>query len=382
MTDPAEVAAALTGARAESAAARAANNNSGPAAQLEPGWLEGDPMDPLGADVEPLPPLPGFPYAHAGCGVLISGPTGKGRSSLVQAGAYDAALAGLRVAYLGSEVTLPEFNARAADLAGRRGDQIDDVREALGHVRYLNLAQVIVKANSNSQPWVTGIVEAFDVVIVDPLARGASALDLDFDKSNREFVAFYDRLVQPIVDKGKTIVLVDNIGHATDARTRAKGASAKGDCADLTLTCKLQTSGRLGLVIQVRKVRSVRAAVHDGDRWLFIETSRTIERLERVEQDGGDFRPTALMERVSRYLEAIPVTQLGPPGTEIRADVKGRDGYIDKALAVLITEGYVEVYEDGQARRHRSIRPYREAPIHHGQERAAEVERQGAHKDG
>ena len=87
-------------------------------------WLGGEPMDPTLADGEPLPPLAGFPFLHAGAGAVISGPTGGGRSSLLQAGAYDAACAGLRIAYLGSEVTPPEFNARAADLAERRGHEL------------------------------------------------------------------------------------------------------------------------------------------------------------------------------------------------------------------------------------------------------------------
>ncbi|MDP9417217.1 MAG: hypothetical protein M3P48_05150 [Actinomycetota bacterium] len=101
------------------------------------GWLDGAPMDPAAVAVEPVPALPGFPFLHRGVGALISGPTGGGRSSLMEAGAYDAGRAGLRVAYLGSEVTEAEFHARAADLASRRGDRItDELRRDLERVRY------------------------------------------------------------------------------------------------------------------------------------------------------------------------------------------------------------------------------------------------------
>ena len=41
---------------------------------------------------------------------------------------------------------------------------------------------------------------------IDPLSAVASTLDLDFDKSNAEFVAFYDKLVQPLVDRGLSIL--------------------------------------------------------------------------------------------------------------------------------------------------------------------------------
>src|SRR4051794_14714536 len=57
-------------------------------------WLDGVPMDPAAGHRDPLPALPGFPFLHDGAGALIVGPTGKGRSSLVQACAYDAALQG------------------------------------------------------------------------------------------------------------------------------------------------------------------------------------------------------------------------------------------------------------------------------------------------
>jgi hypothetical protein len=34
-------------------------------------------------------------------------------------------------------------------------------------------------------------------VVIDPVSAVASAPDLDFDKSNDDWVRFYDRLVQP-----------------------------------------------------------------------------------------------------------------------------------------------------------------------------------------
>src|SRR3954463_9902070 len=112
-----------------------------------PSWLEGQPMDPLATPAEPVPCLPGVPFAYAGAAALVVGPTGGGRSSLVQAALYDAARAGLRCAYLGSEITAEEFNARAAGIATARGDGLDDeLRQELGAVRYLDLFETIAKA--------------------------------------------------------------------------------------------------------------------------------------------------------------------------------------------------------------------------------------------
>ena len=116
-------------------------------------WLAGSPMDPLAVSAEPLPAIAGVPFAHAGSSALIVGATGQGRSSLLQVALYDAGKAGISCAYLGSEVTGEEFNARAATIAERRGDTIDDeLRVALARVRYLDLASVIVKGWALEDP--------------------------------------------------------------------------------------------------------------------------------------------------------------------------------------------------------------------------------------
>jgi len=106
-------------------------------------------MDPAAVPADPLPPLAGFPFLHAGTGAVIVGPTGRGRSSLVQAGLYDAARLGLHCVYLGAEVDREEFDARASRLAEVRGDDIgEELSEELARVRYLELSSVLVRANS------------------------------------------------------------------------------------------------------------------------------------------------------------------------------------------------------------------------------------------
>ncbi|MGI8731411.1 MAG: hypothetical protein ACR2LK_15760 [Solirubrobacteraceae bacterium] len=322
-------------------------------------WLDGAPMDPLAESPEPLPSVPGFPYAHRGAGVVIVGPTGGGRSSLVQAGAYDAARAGLRVAYLGSEVTEGEFNARAADLVARRGDVLDDaLRAELARVRWLNLASVIAHAWQQPGEWTRQAAERFDVVLIDPLSSVASTLGLDFDTSNAEFVLYYDRLVQPLAAAGVLVVQLENLGHAIEAKSRAKGASAKSDRADLTFACKLQTRPEAVLIITAQKVRSVRAPIQRGDSWTFDRETQRIVEHGRHAPDEGDapiFRPTVLMERVSRAVEAEP----GLSVRALRAAVSGKREARDLALDLLVAEGYVERRQDGQAFRHYTMRAFR-----------------------
>lgn len=312
------------------------------------GWLDGAPMDPRAVAAEPLPTIPGFPFLHPGNAAVISGPTGAGRSSLVQACAYDAARHGLRVAYLGSEVTEPEFNARAADLAERRGDVVDDVLRAdLANVRYLNLAGTIAQAWRAPEEWQASVQDRFEVVLVDPLSTAASALDLNFYDSNADFVRFYDRLVQPLVDVGVAVVMLDNIGHDPSTHNRAKGASAKGDRADLTFSCRLQPQP-LGLVLVAHKVRSVRTAFSSGARWIFDRDTQSVEYLGAEATASITLRPTEVIDRITRVVEEEP----GLGVKALRKVLGGNAGEVSRALAIMVDEGLVEVRQVGQRKQH------------------------------
>lgn len=319
-------------------------------------WLVGAAMDPSATTPEPLPALPGFPFLYARSGAVIVGPTGGGRSALIEAGLYDAAGAGLRCVYLGSEVGQEEFNARAAYLAGCRGDNVDDaLRAELARVRYLDCASAVTRAWQDPDAWLRGIVERYKIVAIDPLSTVASALDLDFDKSNAEFIQFYDRIVQPLTARGVAVLIVDNVGHAEDAKRRAKGVSAKSDRADLTFSCS-PSINPIGLIVKAQKVRSIRAGHQRGDEWLFLKDSQRIERRAREEGDSAAFRPTHIMRKVSEAVERDE----GLTGNTIRTTIGGRAKNVDLALALLISEHYIEVRKDGQAHRHYSIRSYRE----------------------
>jgi hypothetical protein len=209
----------------------------------------------------------------------------------------------------------------------------------------------MVAAWRDPAAWVEGIVRRYAVIAIDPLSAVASALDLDFDKSNAEFVRFYDRLIQPLVDAGATVALLENIGHATDARKRAKGVSAKRDRADITLSCSVRAAPA-GLVVTARKVRTVRAAFQPGDRWIF---DRETQRIIRDSNAAGDpWRPTHLMEKISRLLAD------GARGrNQIRSGVGAKTSHVDAALSALEHDGYITVEHAGQRKVHHLVKPYR-----------------------
>jgi hypothetical protein len=314
-------------------------------------------MDPLAVSAERLPAVPGIPFAHRGAGVLIAGPTGGGRSSLAQACLYDAARGELRCAYLGSEVGQEEFNARAAELARRRGDKVDaELRQQLARVRYLDLPAVIVEASRDPAAWIEGISDAYEVLVVDPLSAVAAALNLDFDNSNAEYVSAHERLFQPLITRGLVVLSLDNVGHAIEAKGRAKGVSAKQDRADITCSCS-NVANPPGLVVRVGKVRSVRAPFARNDEWIFLRDSQRIQsRTGEHHPDTDDFRPTTIMQHVSQLIETTP----GCTRNAIRDAINSKATHVDLALKLLIDEGYITREPDGQAHRHHPLKPYRQ----------------------
>lgn len=69
------------------------------------------------------------------------------------------------------------------------------------------------------------------------------------------------------------------------------------------------------------------------------------------------FRPTHLMERVSRYVELSDA----PTKYRILEDVEGKRNALAQAVDVLAQEGYLAPEKAGRGTGYRSLRPYREA---------------------
>jgi DNA-binding transcriptional ArsR family regulator len=84
---------------------------------------------------------------------------------------------------------------------------------------------------------------------------------------------------------------------------------------------------------------------------------------EQAAADG--FRPTVLMEKVSRYIEAFP----GRNQRAIReAGLGKRTETVIQALRILVDEGFVEEAREGTSNIYRSLDPYRRAEDQTGHE--------------
>ena len=218
----------------------------------------------------------------------------------------------------------------------------------------MDLSSTIVRAWSDPISWIDRVAASYDFVGIDPLSSVASALDLDFDTSNRDYVGFYDKLIAPLVARGLLVELLDNIGHSIDAKNRAKGVSAKLDRADLVFACS-RSAAPEGMLIKATKVRSIRAGFKRDAVWLFDrETHRITPQAEA--SAGSGFRPTVIMGRVSEAVATDP----GLSKRSIRQAVKGRNDTVDLALELLVAEGFIDARADGRAIRHYPLKPFSE----------------------
>lgn len=77
---------------------------------------------------------------------------------------------------------------------------------------------------------------------------------------------------------------------------------------------------------------------------------------QRMDDEGHGWRPTGVMEKISRWLE---LQAEGASAREVRDTVKGKSEYKDLALRILVDEGYVEAQRKGRSLRHMSVKQYR-----------------------
>jgi hypothetical protein len=180
---------------------------------------------------------------------------------------------------------------------------------------------------------------------------------------------FYRRIVEPWGAHGAAVLLLDHVVKNRDQRGRfAIGSQRKTGRAEVVLGLEVATpltrGGRGVVRITTYKDRpgylarpKLGEVVLDSDA----ETGRVSWTLRpAADQEGLDFRPTCLMERVSRYVEARVREEELTRG-QIEKDVQGKADALRRAIDVLTEEGYVEERRGPRgARLITSVRPYRE----------------------
>lgn len=184
--------------------------------------------------------------------------------------------------------------------------------------------------------------------------------------STPDIETFWREIADPITRAGAAPVLLDHVVKNADARGKyAYGAERKASGAIVHVgfrsTGPALTRGGTGRVeLRTHKDRPgylSRPVI--GNLVLVSDGELITYSLEPDHSHDGDtFRPTVLMERISRRLEGEfePVSKAW-----IEENVKGKAEYKRDALRLLAEEGYVEVARAAVGHAVRSIRPYREA---------------------
>jgi hypothetical protein len=170
------------------------------------------------------------------------------------------------------------------------------------------------------------------------------------DPENGTDVEKFYRLVDPLRKLPTAVLLPDNVVKHKESRGKFSiGSERKHSKADVHLgmvTLAPLARGKTGKArINVHKDRPGHLSRPSPGIFEITSTDDSCTwriRFEESHGAGGDFRPTALMERVSRYLEV----QAEPPTrTQINDHVSGKGEYVRVAIDRLIEEGYATEFD-------------------------------------
>lgn len=210
------------------------------------------------------------------------------------------------------------------------------------------------------------------LAVIDGVTEGMALHDLE-PNSNSDVASFMALLPRPLAALGPAVVLIDHVTKSADSRGRyAIGAQHKLaglDGAAYTLDLVQPFGhGRKGLArIDVAKDRPGRVREHASGGKHIAELHLTSEAdgsvfAELRAPDGtasaGTFRPTVLMERVSRHLEDHPD---GQTQRQVLDAVTGKRDAKRTALDVLVSESHVDLDSAQRSHTYRSLTPYRES---------------------
>ena len=206
----------------------------------------------------------------------------------------------------------------------------------------------------------------YTLVVIDSTgeAMAAGGVDANADREVAQWFTIVKRICR--LPGGPAVVVLDHVPKDKDApsayaigsqrkRAAVTGAAYRVD------TLKEPAKGRDGkLKLSVAKDRPGNRA--KGTTAAIIDLHSTAAGVELVvhleEHQGEAFRPTVLMERVSRHLERLVD---GASQRSICRDVTGKTDGIRVALGCLVEDGFATF--DTASKTYRSVREYRENDV-------------------
>jgi hypothetical protein len=268
---------------------------------------------------------------------------------------------GLTVIYVDFESDAPEIVARLLALEVSPDQILSQLIYLRPHEPLTDLSRAELDGALSREP---------ALVVLDGVTEALTIHGLDLG-DNADIARWLELLPRPAIRAGAAVLMIDHVVKDREARGRyAIGAQHKLAGIDVAYSLEVVEPfgrGKNGLVkVKVAKDRPGHVRQHaEGEHVALMRlasdagsgsVSVTLDPPDATD-DEGEFRPTALMERVSRAIEANP----GLNREEVLSIAGGKREYTSKALTLLTTEGFVEPESVGRAKLHRSVRPYREA---------------------
>ena len=188
------------------------------------------------------------------------------------------------------------------------------------------------------------------LVIIDTLAKCMVGVE---ESSTREMGLAVDALDRVRLVTNSCVCVVHHGGK--DASRGMRGSNVLLGACDTTVECKRTREGVTTVVTKQRNGADDQR-LHfrldpEGDSVVLLESATS-------QRASDPFRPTGLMEKVSRYLASAATSQ---SQRAIERGVPGRAEYVRLAITRLIEEGYIAA-DDGPGGRiqHRSLQPFTE----------------------
>lgn len=218
----------------------------------------------------------------------------------------------------------------------------------------------------------------YTLAVIDGVTESV-VLDGVESKDNDAIAAWIKRLPRRLARRtGAAVVCIDHVAKNTETRGRfaiggqhkiagLDGAAylvepieplGRGICGSLKMSVAKDRQGGVrpycgayNKVTRLQEAARVRVDSTDGDHTLITVLAPD------VETQGEEWRPTELMERVSRFVEEHPMAS----GKLIEDWVTGKASRVREAIKWLISDGYLEQKNLGTGKQttHQMIRPYR-----------------------
>lgn len=217
---------------------------------------------------------------------------------------------------------------------------------------------------------ITRIIEGTraGLVIFDALAP-ALALDGADESSNPDVTGWVARVIRPITRMGVAVLAIDHVPKNPDRPRGGRGAGAKLATIDgasyEVLATKAFSRKRAGSVkLRIAKDRPghVGPVGEIASHYTLTPGKDGALIIAAADPDSLAFRPTFLMEQISRFLERLPARHDPPSTKDLLKAVKGKDAAKRTALRILAEEDYVQALPDPRTstgRLYRSVSAYR-----------------------